>query len=218
MSVETPSPTAPIPKPAASPASPAATAPPKPAASPPKPAIAPPGPAPPPPFPSNHLSDQFEAAFKAAIIERVAQTNKPMYVVDPAQFLRIIRHCHDVFRFEHLACVTGIDMPPSTIEVVYNLYSYEHKVHLAVKLRLPRANPTMDSAVPIWSGANWPEREIYDLLGVTFNGHPDLKRILLPEGWQGHPLRKDYDRSKEQFVNIAPDGDDLVTTDPSKGW
>jgi len=76
--------------------------------------------------------------------------------------------------------------------LVYHICSVENKDSVTMKLDVPRDNPTVDSVSSIWSGANWHEREVYDLFGITFRGHPDLRRIVLPENWQGHPLRKDY--------------------------
>jgi NADH-quinone oxidoreductase subunit C len=92
-----------------------------------------------------------------------------------------------------LECLTGVDLPAKDqIAVVYHLYSYEHRHRLVMKAFLPRQSPHIASLSAIWPVANWQERECYDLLGVVFDGHPDLRRILMPEDWQGYPLRKDY--------------------------
>lgn len=77
-------------------------------------------------------------------------------------------------------------------EVVYQLYSITHRHFLRVRAEVPQEDPTIDSVVPLYVGANWHERECYDMFGISFNGHPDLRRILLPEDWEGYPLRKDY--------------------------
>ena len=99
----------------------------------------------------------------------------------------------DRFHLDYLANLTAVDYPPATIEVVYHLSSMAHK-HGPVTLRvkLDRSNPVVDSVTPIWRGAEFQEREVYDLFGVTFTGHPDLRRILMWEGFEGHPMRKDY--------------------------
>ena len=96
--------------------------------------------------------------------------------------------------FDMLSCITGIDNGPEsgTMEVVYNLYSIPFDLHLMVKVVIPREDPRVDSVTAIWKTANWHEREIFDLYGIHFDGHPDLRRILLPADWQGYPLRKDY--------------------------
>ncbi|ENQ3078271.1 NADH-quinone oxidoreductase subunit C [Bacillus cereus] len=79
------------------------------------------------------------------------------------------------------------------MEVYVHLFSYGKKQSVAVKVKLDRDEPRVSSIVPLWKGADWPEREAYDLLGVVFEGHPNLKRILMPDDWIGHPLRKDYE-------------------------
>jgi NADH-quinone oxidoreductase subunit C len=75
---------------------------------------------------------------------------------------------------------------------VYHLHSPERNERLRLKCRLPAANPEIDSVTAVWRGANWYERETFDLFGIRFRNHPGLRRIMLPEDWEGHPLRKDY--------------------------
>ena len=96
--------------------------------------------------------------------------------------------------FDMLSCITGIDngVQAATMEVVYNLYSIPFNHHLMVKVTLPRDQAAVDSVSHIWRTANWHEREIFDMYGVNFKNHPDLRRILMPADWEGHPLRKDY--------------------------
>jgi NADH-quinone oxidoreductase subunit C len=96
--------------------------------------------------------------------------------------------------FDMLSCVTGIDNGPqaSTMEVAYNLYSIPFNHHLMIKVLLPRENPAVESVSHIWKTADWHEREIFDMYGIQFKNHPDLRRILMPADWEGHPLRKDY--------------------------
>ena len=84
-------------------------------------------------------------------------------------------------------------------EVIYHFISLENKVKLALKVKLPREKPAVASITPLHAGADWQEREAFDLLGIDFPGHPNLKRILLPEDWEGHPLRKDYERKPDQY-------------------
>lgn len=97
------------------------------------------------------------------------------------------------FGLSYLSFVSGIDRPEAgELEVLYHLYSFETKDDLALKVRVPRDQATVPSVTGIWDGANWHEREAYDLLGITFDGHPDLRRIMMTDDWIGHPLRKDY--------------------------
>ncbi len=95
--------------------------------------------------------------------------------------------------FDLLTFVAGVDMPDS-IKLTYRVYSSKQKNQVAViiKTEVPKSDPVIDSLTPIWSSANWHERETYDLLGVEFKGHPDPRRMFMPEDWVGYPLRKDY--------------------------
>jgi len=97
-------------------------------------------------------------------------------------------------KFAFLSDVTGVDRSPiePRFEVNYHLVSIEHRERLRVKVRASSDAPNVPSVVAVWPTANWHEREVFDLLGVRFEGHPDLRRILMPEDWEGHPLRKDY--------------------------
>jgi NADH-quinone oxidoreductase subunit C len=95
--------------------------------------------------------------------------------------------------FDYLEDLTALDWPKrNVIEVVYHAISLKHRHMLKLKVEADRANPVVPSVQGVWKAANWLEREVYDLFGVTFTGHPDLRRILLPDDWVGHPLRKDY--------------------------
>ena len=101
-------------------------------------------------------------------------------------------------RMDHLADLTAVDYsayPGDTgprFEVVYNLISTVYRHRIRLKVRVPEESPRVDTVSSIWQTANWHERETYDLMGIIFDGHPDLRRILMPEDWEGHPLRKEY--------------------------
>ena len=97
------------------------------------------------------------------------------------------------FALDYLSFVTGVDYPEQKrIEVVYHLFSSQHRHELLLKVRVPRDDPRVESVTSIWRGADWHEREAYDLLGIVFEGHPNLRRIMMTDDWVGHPLRKDY--------------------------
>jgi NADH/F420H2 dehydrogenase subunit C len=105
---------------------------------------------------------------------------------------------------EYLNCVCGVDwIAQKEIEVVYNVSSLSHPVKVEMKVFLPREDPRVRTVVPIWASANWHERETYDLFGVVFEGHPDHRRILLPEDWMGYPLRKDYEDERMPRFDAA---------------
>ncbi len=110
---------------------------------------------------------------------------------------RIVEVCHYLKheqKFVRVSTVTAIDWYPEEprFEVVYHLHSPERNQRLRLKCKVPGADPEIDSTTGVWRGANWYEREAFDLFGIRFRNHPDLRRIMLPETWEGYPLRKDY--------------------------
>lgn len=103
----------------------------------------------------------------------------------------------DQFAFDCLSNLTAVDRKDK-FEVVYHLFSYKNKHSLTIKAYLPRDdNARIETLEDLWSAANWLEREVYDLFGIKFDGHSDLRRIMLPDDWVGHPLRKDYKEAEE---------------------
>ncbi|MBP6386683.1 MAG: NADH-quinone oxidoreductase subunit C [Pseudarcicella sp.] len=119
----------------------------------------------------------------------------PNQLVEICQFL----YENEATYFDMLSCITAIDngSEKGTMELIYSLYSIPYNQKLTLKVNLPRnasgeSLPETDSVAHIWRTANWHEREIFDLMGISFKNHPDLRRILLPSDWEGHPLRKDY--------------------------
>jgi NADH-quinone oxidoreductase subunit C len=103
-------------------------------------------------------------------------------------------------RFDFLMDCTGVDYlgEEPRFEVVYHLYSLAKKHRVRIKARVPEEDPVIDSVIPVWVGSDWYEREAYDMYGIVFRGHPNLKRILLYEAFEGHPLRKDYPKARRQ--------------------
>ena len=158
----------------------------------------------------GYVQGQFGPRIKAINQEAI----DPFIVVEPADLLDIARFLRDdpQLRFDILNCVSGVDyleLDPKKapkagfephMEVVYHLHSFTHRHRFVVKVILPRWKddtsgeiPEVPSVTSIWASANWHEREVYDLSGVRFVGHPELTRILLADDWEGHPLRKDYE-------------------------
>jgi len=113
-----------------------------------------------------------------------------------AEVRRICEFLRDApdLSFRFLSDLTAVDHYPNEprFKVVYHLFSIEHSRRLSLKVPLGGADPKVDSLVSVWPAADAFEREVFDLFGIRFEGHPDLRRILLPEDWEGHPLRKDY--------------------------
>jgi len=139
------------------------------------------------------ISEKFGSeAIEASYINELAK-EVPTLVIknenwhDVAKFLKE----NDELSFDYLSNLHGVDYE-DRMEVYYHFYSYKNRQNLAVKVKTDREQPTVASVMNIWSGANWNERETYDLLGIYFPGHGELRRIMLPEEWVGHPLRKDY--------------------------
>lgn len=133
-------------------------------------------------------------AFDARITPR-EKTNRPAVLV-PAEILpTLARWLRDTPRlgFNMLCDHTAIDwQAESRFELVYQLYSLEHRHTLSVFTSLPRDNPEAPSVSAVWRIAEWQEREVYDMFGIVYSGHPDLRRLLLDDNWEGFPLRKDY--------------------------
>ena len=114
--------------------------------------------------------------------------------VDPARISNVCRFLKYDYGFNRLSAVTCVDWYPAEprFEVVYHLHSITKNERVRIKCRIGGERPEIDSVCDIWRGANWYEREVFDLFGVTFRNHPKLTRIMMPEGWTGHPLRKDF--------------------------
>jgi NADH-quinone oxidoreductase subunit C len=114
--------------------------------------------------------------------------------IDPAHIVEVCRFLKHDQKFVRLSAITGVDWYPSEprLEVVYLLHSLEKNQRLRLKCRLSSESLQIDSVVSLWRGADWYERETFDLFGIVFRNHPNLTRIMMPEGWQGHPLRKDF--------------------------
>ena len=187
-------------KPPAAPAAPAAkppAAPGAPAAKPPAAAAPPRPPAPPKEGPvalDNDLVKRFKEKFGPAILEAWTDRKQSILVVARELLAEIALYSRDVEKFDWLSDLTAVDWPKreKRFDIVLNMYSFEKNERLRLKA-YAAAEERVPSVQGIWSTANWMEREVYDMFGVIFEGHPDLKRILLPDEWQGFPLRKDYD-------------------------
>jgi NADH-quinone oxidoreductase subunit C len=135
--------------------------------------------------------------FSDSIIEQSSFRDEHTTAVRPDRVLDVLRFLRDELAFNHLSDVTAVDWldRKPRFDVVYQLFSFGNRVWYRLKTRVDDNEP-VPSAVPLWPCANWAEREVWDLFGIEFEGHPALNRILLPEGWVGHPLRKDYPMSQ----------------------
>jgi len=138
----------------------------------------------------KEIATKLEKQFPGSIVE----SSQDSLVVKSELLLAIATFLKDTpgLDFDYLTAITAVDYY-DYFEVIYQLTSIEHNHSLVLKTRCySRDNPTISSVVSLWRGADFQEREIYDLMGIRFDGHPNLKRIFLWDGFQGHPLRKDY--------------------------
>ncbi len=150
----------------------------------------------------DEVFQKLQGKFGAAV-EKLDTKPDPAVKVDPKQIHGIVRFLKEELQFETLTCVSGLDYPKTNqLAAFYHLHSYTHKFLIGLKAYLPRDNASIRSIVDLYKGANWQERETYDLLGIKFEGHPDLRRVLMPEDWVGYPLRKDF--KTPDFYNGMP--------------
>ena len=138
----------------------------------------------------------LDHAFPEAVLSEDHNATPKTLEISKDSILAVCRFLYenDQIYFDSLSCLTGLDNGPeaATMEVIYHLYSIPYDIHLALKVTLERQKPEVESVASLWKAADWHEREAYDLVGIKFKNHPDLRRILLPSDWEGHPLQKDY--------------------------
>ena len=154
----------------------------------------------------------LEKQFPGKVSNFKGDVFEPWLMVDPQSVVEVCRFLRDQagLDFEVLSDLTAIDWPKEEkVQVVYHLFSYAHNHQIVLKADLPRENPTIATVEGVWKVANWFEREVYDLFGVIFEGHSDLRRIMLPEDWLGYPLRKDY-VEQEEYDGISTQRAPLV--------
>src|SRR5208283_3857742 len=190
---------------AAKPAAPAAAAKPAAPAAAAKPA-APPKPEGPKPEPwDSELATRLRSQYGSGIREAVTYLGQKYFVVDSSILYEILLRMRDDELFDYCVDITAVHYPKreAQFDIVYILYSFHHNDRVRVKAQI-KDGESVRTAVDIWPTANWLEREVYDMFGITFDGHPDLKRILMPDGWKGHPLRKDYPilQQDQEWVQI----------------
>ena len=142
----------------------------------------------------NDLVKRYKEKFGPAILEAWVDRKQAILVVARELLVEIATYSRDEEKFDWLSDLTAVDWPKreKRFDIVLNMYSFEKNERLRLKVHAAE-NERVPSVQGVWATANWVEREVYDMFGVVFEGHPELKRILLPDEWQGYPLRKDYD-------------------------
>jgi NADH-quinone oxidoreductase subunit C len=142
---------------------------------------------------SSDLTERLAAQFPGRIRESLSYLGQNFLLCAPEAVIPILEYLKVQERFDYLVDVTAVDYParPERFELVYILYSFANNERVRIKTSIPEGYQPR-SAVSVHLAADWLEREVYDMFGIAFEGHPNMKRILLPDEWQGHPLRKDY--------------------------
>jgi NADH-quinone oxidoreductase subunit C len=150
---------------------------------------------------SEQLLETLNAWDASAVVTSKVDRGELTVEVAPERIVPVCRYLKDELQFVRLSGVTAVDRSPADprFEVVYLLHSIERNERLRLKCRVGGDEAEIDSVTGVWRSANWYEREVFDLFGVRFRNHPDLRRILMPEDWDGHPLRKDYPVTGEKY-------------------
>ncbi|MFA9502413.1 NADH-quinone oxidoreductase subunit D [Natrinema sp. H-ect1] len=147
--------------------------------------------------------ETLEGLLGDAVLGRDDHENAPAVVIRPDEVQAVLATLRDEAGFDHCSCVTA-QQYPDRFETIYHLKSYADPTReVSVVVPTPTGEPRSESATPVFETANWHEREAYDLIGIEYEAHPDLRRILLPETWQGHPLSLDYDAEQSQIVTLS---------------
>ena len=163
------------------------------------------------------IYERIKERFGDRILEVSEKKPDPFIVIDPTAIVEIGAFLRDdpELAMDCLSNESGVDYK-DRIEVVYHLFSYSKRHGAVLKIKLPRENPSVATLEEVWKSANWMEREIFDLLGVNFDGHSDLRRILMPEDWIGYPLRKDFVEPTEYHGISTVRESPIIRLDPKK--
>ena len=143
---------------------------------------------------NNELVGRVRAKFGTALVDAIEDRKQAVFTIESGKLAEVAQYLRDEEKFDLLSDLTAVDWPKreKRFDVVLNLYSFAKNERLRVKARAGDGEE-VPSVAGVWPTANWLEREAFDMYGIVFAGHPDLRRILLPDEWQGFPLRKDYD-------------------------
>ncbi|PYI77853.1 MAG: NADH-quinone oxidoreductase subunit C [Verrucomicrobia bacterium] len=176
---------------------------------------------------SQELLDLFSKSFGKKIQNKTEFRGETSFTIAASDLHEIAKFCRDELSFDYLLDITSIDNfgEDPRFEIVYHLYSMPHGVHLRLKLRVPEELGAVDTISDIWPTANWHEREAYDMMGIKFTGHPDLRRILMWDGYPFFPLRKDFpleglpsEMPDIAFTKVTPmEGGPFVTVPSTAG-
>ncbi len=140
------------------------------------------------------IIEQIKEKYGSYILEHVTYANEDTFLIKADDLLFFMQMIKNEFHFEGLIDITAVDRltEEERFEVSYNIISYSQGIRLRIKVRIEEENPHLPSLIDIWKAANWYEREAYDMIGIVFDNHPDLRRMFLPEDFQYYPLRKEF--------------------------
>ena len=161
---------------------------------------------------AQDIYNKLERQFPGKVSGFRGDVFDPHLNVEAQSIVDVCRYLRDdpESAFEILSDLTALDLPKENkLQVVYHLFSYSRRHQIVLKVDLPREAPSVSTTEGVWKAANWLEREVFDLFGIMFEGHTDLRRIMLPEDWVGHPLRKDY-VEQEEYDGISTQRAPLV--------
>jgi len=145
-------------------------------------------------LPENLQDNKAARLVEDSVLNAKLDRGEVTLEIAPGNIADVCRRLKHEGGFIRLSDLTAVDRFPEEprFEIIYHLHSLEHNERLRLRCRISGTGPAIDSVTEVWRSANWYEREVFDLFGVTFHNHPELDRILLPADWEGHPLRKDY--------------------------
>jgi NADH-quinone oxidoreductase subunit C len=176
---------------------------------------------------SQEAIESLDKSFEGKLESKTEFRGERTYTISALDLCDIAKFCRDDLSFDYLLDITSIDNfgEEPRFEIVYHLYSMPHGTHLRLKLRVSEDLGSVDTVSDIWLTADWHEREIYDMMGIKFNGHPDLRRILMWDGYPFFPLRKDFplaglpsDMPDVAFTKVTPlEGGPFVTVPSTAG-
>ncbi|HUI30385.1 MAG TPA: NADH-quinone oxidoreductase subunit C [Candidatus Acidoferrales bacterium] len=144
---------------------------------------------------ANEIHDKVKSKFPEAVIEFKPEAVTEPFIVVRSEMIREVAQFiseDPELKFDYLICLSGVDFNDGNLGIVYHLSSMPKRHRIVLKVKVPKDKPEVPSVESVWKTANWHEREAFDLFGIVFLDHPDLRRILLPDDWEGFPLRKDY--------------------------
>jgi NADH-quinone oxidoreductase subunit C len=173
---------------------------------------------------SQELVNSFEKSWSSKIQAKTEFRGETSFTITASDLRDIAQFCRDKLSFDYLLDITSIDNfgEEPRFEMVYHLYSMPNAFHFRLKLKIPEDVGAVDTVSDVWPTANWHEREVYDMMGITFHGHPDLRRILMWDGYPYFPLRKDFplaglpsEMPDVAFTKVTPLGGGPFVTVPS---